>query len=150
MIATIPEKSRMSPEGGDVRAEILRGKVTAGGATGVVDLGQEQTVLWALAHARKERADLIFGNLCIYTDSQCVAGLLGRRAALVENDYIAKRSGRTLANAALYREFYAAYDQMGFRMIKVSGHSPFRSHNTVQRIFSYVDRGVRNKLHDLD
>jgi len=102
-----------------------------------------QTLLWALEDSRVE----VTGSLKIYTDSQCVAGLLGRRTGLERSDFITKRSGRPLANEDLYREFYAAYDQLGFQLIKVPGHSRTSSHDTVQRIFSYVDREVRKELH---
>lgn len=105
-----------------------------------------QTVLWALEEVRRELSGSVHGSLQIYTDSQCVAGLLGRRAALTGSDFIAKRSGQPLAHALLYREFYAAHDQLGFQLIKVSGHSPSNTHDTVQRIFSYVDREVRKAL----
>lgn len=105
-----------------------------------------QTVLWALEDSREELADLASVALQIYTDSQCVAGLVRRRARLTDTDFVAKRSGRTLTNALLYREFYAVYDRLGFQLIKVPGHSPACSHDTVQRIFSYVDREVRKAL----
>ncbi len=105
-----------------------------------------QTVLWALENTREEIAGSVIGTLYIYTDSKCVAGLLSRRANLEKGNFIAKRSGRPLANASLYRKFYAAFDQLGFQLIKVSGHSRFRSHDTIHRIFSYVDREVRNAL----
>lgn len=105
-----------------------------------------QTVLWALENSREELTSSALGSLQIYTDSQCVAGLVRRRANLINSDFIAKRSGRPLTNALLYREFYTAYDQLGFQLIKVSGHSRASSHDTVQRIFSYVDREVRKAL----
>jgi len=105
-----------------------------------------QTVLWALEQAREELIGPAGGGLEIYTDSQCVAGLLGRRAVLERGDFVAKRSGRPLANAALYRAFYAAHDRMGFQVNKVAGHSPAGSHDTIHRIFSFVDQGVRRAL----
>lgn len=105
-----------------------------------------QTVLWALEHSREKLTGPVGGNLRIFTDSQCVAGLLGRRSGLERNNFIAKRSGRSLSNAPLYRAFYAAHDQLGFQVIKVSGHSPTCSHDTIQRIFSHVDQEVRRAL----
>ena len=105
-----------------------------------------QTVLWALENSREKLTASALGSLRIYTDSQCVAGLLRRRTDLINSDFIAKRSGRPLSNAALYRAFYSAYDQIGFQLIKVAGHSRACSHDTVQRIFSYVDREVRKSL----
>jgi len=105
-----------------------------------------QTILWALENSRQKLAGSGFKNLQIYTDSQCVAGLLSRRASLTNNDFITKRSGRPLTNALLYREFYAVYDQLGFQLTKITGHTRANSHDTVQRIFSYVDREVRKAL----
>ena len=105
-----------------------------------------QTVLWALEETCEALTNPGYGSLQIYTDSQCVAGLLHRRTALTHGDFIAKRSGHPLAHAPLYRAFYAAHDQLGFQVIKLPGHSSACSHDTVQRIFSYVDREVRREL----
>jgi ribonuclease HI len=105
-----------------------------------------QTVLWALEDSQEELSDSASGSLQIYTDSQCVAGLLSRRADLESRDFIARRSGKRLANALLYRDFYAAYDHLGFQLIKVAGHSRACSHDSVHRIFSHVDREVRRAL----
>jgi ribonuclease HI len=105
-----------------------------------------QTVLWALKNFREEFNCSNRGSIRIYTDSQCVAGLLGRRASLEGNDFLARRSRRPLKNAHLYRAFYAAYDELGFELIKVAGHSRACAHHTVQRIFSYVDKEVRREL----
>lgn len=105
-----------------------------------------QTVLWALEDSWEELTGSASGSLRIYTDSQCVAGLMGRRAGLEKSDFIAKRSGLQLSNANLYRKFYAAHDLLGFQLIKVQGHSSSGSHDSVQRIFSFVDREVRKEL----
>jgi ribonuclease HI len=105
-----------------------------------------QTVLWALEDSREVLTGSAPGSLRIYTDSQCVAGLVARRAGLTDGDFVARRSGRTLAHASLYRAFYAAYDQFGFQLVKVPGHARADSHDTVQRIFSYVDREARKAL----
>ena len=105
-----------------------------------------QTVLWAVEAVREELTCSVPGTLRIYTDSQCVAGLATRRDRLTDNDFVSKRSGQLLAHAALYRQFYAAYDRVGFQLIKVPGHRPACSHDTVQRIFSYVDKEVRKAL----
>ena len=105
-----------------------------------------QTVLWAVEIYREEFSRPGAGRVAIYTDSQSVVGLPGRRAGLEAKDYVASRSGRPLSNALLYREFYSAHDELGFELIKVAGHSRAGSHNSVQRIFSYVDQEVRQKL----
>ena len=105
-----------------------------------------QTVLWALEDSREGLADAAPGTLRMYTDSQCVAGLMERRPGLTDGDFLARRSGRPLAHAPLYRAFYAAYDRLGFQLIKVPGHARTDTHDTVQRIFSCVDREVRKAL----
>ncbi len=105
-----------------------------------------QTVLWGVKDSHEEMTGSARGSLQIYTDSQCVAGLLRRRAGLTGSGFISKRSGVPLAHAPLYREFYEAFDQHGFSLNKVSGHSRASSHDTVHRIFSYVDREVRKAL----
>lgn len=105
-----------------------------------------QTVLWALESSWEELNGSAAGDLRIYTDSQCVAELLRRRAGLESGDFIARRSGRPLAHAPLYRAFYAAYDQLGFQVVKIAGHCRACSHDTIQRIFSYVDKEVRKGL----
>ncbi len=105
-----------------------------------------QTVLWALEESRDKLIGSAPGSLQIYTDSQCVFGLVKRRASMIKNGYNSKRTGQPLTNAILYREFYAAYDLLGFQLVKLPGHSRASAHDTVQRIFSYVDRGVRKAL----
>jgi ribonuclease HI len=105
-----------------------------------------QTLLWALENSREELSGSAFGSLLVYTDSQCIAGLLRRRAGLINGDFVARRSGRTFINASLYRAFYEAFDRLGFKVLKVQGHSRASSHDTVQRIFSFVDREVRKAL----
>lgn len=104
-----------------------------------------QTVLWALEDLQNRFSDNALKNLMIYTDSQCVVGLLKRREQLVLNDFIAN-SGKLLSNALLYREFYTAHDRFSFQLFKVPGHSRSGSQTTIQRIFSYVDREVRSVL----
>jgi ribonuclease HI len=130
---------------------ILRNAVSAGLKTrSFADTSstrlEVQTVLWALEELEGKLAGGTPGGLRIYTDSQCVTGLARRRAGLEQMGFISKRTGLPLTNAPLYRAFYAAYDQLGFQLIKVPGHSRASSHDTVQRIFSYVDREVRQAL----
>lgn len=105
-----------------------------------------QTVLWAVEMYRAEIGGLSAGRLQVYSDSQCVVGLQGRRAGLEAEDYVAKGSGRLLANASLYRAFFAAHDALRFELNKVAGHSRANSHGSVERIFSYVDKDVRRAL----
>jgi ribonuclease HI len=136
------ERKTHDIEQGEVSARLIIRRFAESSSTKL----ELQTVLWALENSREELSCSVPGSLRIYTDSQCVAGLLGRRAGLTERDFLSGRSGRPLINAHLYRAFYEASDQLGFQLVKVSGHSLASSHDTVQRIFSYVDREVRKAL----
>jgi ribonuclease HI len=129
-------------ERGEISARLRLKRFTETSSTKL----EVQTVLWALKDFREEFNSPDPGSLRVYTDSQCVAGLLARRARLEANNFTSGRSGRLLKNAPLYRAFYAAYDELGFELIKVAGHSRAGSHDTVRRIFSYVDREVRKAL----
>lgn len=105
-----------------------------------------QTVLWALEDFRNELQVSGPGKLIVFSDSQCVAGLLGRRPGLEANDFHSKRTNRPLRNFSLYRTFYELHDELGFEVIKVAGHTSSCSHDTVHRLFSYVDREARQTL----
>jgi ribonuclease HI len=103
-------------------------------------------VLWALENFKKEIQKSDNNKLIIFSDSQCVNGLMARRARLEQNNLISKRTKESLKNASLYREFYRLYDEIGFEIVKVKGHSKSGNQDTIHRIFSYVDRGVRQSL----
>jgi len=105
-----------------------------------------QTVLWALEDFRNALTVSELRKLRVYSDSQCVAGLLRRRSGLEVKGFLSKRTNRLLINASLYRNFYEFYDELGFEVIKVAGHTRSCSRDTVHRIFSFVDREVRKEL----
>ena len=105
-----------------------------------------QTVLWALENFQTECSGSDPGSLQVFTDSQCLAGLPGRRAGLEANRFLSRRSGQLLTNASLYQAFYAACDKLGFELVKVAGHSRACSRDTVQQIFSCVDQEARRAL----
>ncbi len=105
-----------------------------------------RTILWALEEYRGEIGITGEGTLQIYSDSQCVTGLLSRRSRLEENSFLSGKTGRPLKNAAFYRAFYRLYDELHFEVIKVRGHSPSHSHDTFRRIFSVVDKTVRRVM----
>jgi len=105
-----------------------------------------QTVLWALENLPSQCCGSAPGNLQVFTDSQCVAGLPGRRAGLEANQFLSRRSGQLLTNAPLYQALYAAYDNLGFQLVKVAGHTRACTRDTVQQIFSCVDTEVRKAL----
>ena len=105
-----------------------------------------QTVLSALEDIQNELRSVGPIKLRVYTDSQCVAGLPGRRQRLEANRFMSTGKNRRIANASLYRAFYTFHDELEFEVIKVAGHARVCSHDTVQRIFSCVDREVRREL----
>jgi len=105
-----------------------------------------KTALWALETFGKEFAAKGDVTLHIYTDSQCLACLLPRRAALERNDFMSKKAGAALKNAVLYRAFFRLYDEEGFDVIKVAGHTRSSERTMVQSIFSFLDREVRKAL----
>jgi len=105
-----------------------------------------QTVLWALEAYRNECMFPRTAKLRVFSDSQCVAGLLKRRPVLETTGFIGRSSHRLLKNAKLYQTFYELHDELGFEVIKVAGHAPSKSHDTIHRIFSYVDKEVRKAL----
>jgi ribonuclease HI len=108
-----------------------------------------QTVIWALDEYRNSPAASGPEKLCIYTDSQCVAGLLRRRPRLEHTNFLSARTHCPIRNAALYRTFYELLDELGFDVIKVSGHTRTSSRNTVEYVFSIVDKEVRKALKNL-
>lgn len=101
-----------------------------------------QALLWALTEIRLAPQ----GSLTIYSDSQCVSGLLKRKRRLLAEGFISKKTNEQLGNASLYRTFYKFHDTLGFRIVKVAGHSASRAQDTAHRIFSFVDKEARKAL----
>jgi len=105
-----------------------------------------QTVLSALDHYKQKLSDKYGGSIRLFTDSQCVAGLLNRRTKLEANDFRSKGKKKPLKNADLYREYYKLFDELGFETIKVKGHLKSKYQDSIQRIFSLVDKRARKVL----
>jgi ribonuclease HI len=106
------------------------------------------TVLWALESFIEEINEKSNIGLKLYTDSQCVAGLLGRRNRLESKNFISKSTKELLKHAELYQRFYGYHDELKFEVIKVAGHMPYGLHDTIHRIFSFIDKEVRRKFKD--
>ncbi len=141
----VPSSSLMGSSQSMARSEVAEGLVLRRfEGTSSTEL-EVRTLLWALEEYQKEKGPGP-GNLRIYTDSQCLAGLLKRRPGLEDKAFISRRTNRPLKNTALYGRFYQFYDELGFEIIKVAGHTPSRSQDQVHRIFSWVDREVRKAL----
>jgi ribonuclease HI len=104
------------------------------------------TALWAIEECRSDPQPC---RISLYSDSQCIAGLIQRRRRLEAKGFLSNNTGQPLANAGLYRRFYALHDELAFEVIKVPGHTLSGSHTAVQRIFSFVDRKAREELRHL-
>lgn len=84
-------------------------------------------------------------ELVIYTDSQNIVGLVERRERLQKNDFYTSKNKR-LKNYELYQQFYAAYDQFDFTVVKVLGHQQSHQKNEIDQLFTLVDRASRAAL----
>jgi ribonuclease HI len=99
-----------------------------------------ETLLWALSE--------ISGAECrieIYTDSQNIIRLPGRRKKLEENNYFSKKN-RNIGNHDLYREFFRITGLLNYELIKAKGHQPTRQKDQIHRLFTLVDKASRNAL----
>jgi ribonuclease HI len=99
-----------------------------------------QTLIWALNEIRTGSS-----MLTIYTDSQNIIGLAGRRARLEQNDYHSKQN-KLLKNHELYRAFFKITDQLNCELVKVQGHLPSDKKNDIDRLFALVDLASRKAL----
>ena len=99
-----------------------------------------QTLLWALGDIQALGSKVI-----VYTDSQNIMGLPGRREQFEKNSYRSKK-GRLLNNYELYQEFYRTTDQLNCKFVKVHGHQVSKQKDDIDRLFTLVDRASRNAL----
>ena len=99
-----------------------------------------QTLLWAL----KDIQTLV-SKVVVYTDSQNIMGLQGRRERLEQNNYRSKKN-RRLNNYELYQDFYRMTDQLNCKFVKVHGHQVSNQKDDIDRLFTLVDRASRNAL----
>lgn len=99
-----------------------------------------QTVLWALSEVGDFERKII-----LYTDSQNILGLPGRRERLEKNNFYSKQN-RRITNWELYQEFYLLIDELNIEIKKVTGHKKTSSKDNIDRLFTIVDRASRNAL----
>ena len=99
-----------------------------------------QTLLWALRDIQA-----LGGKVIVYTDSQNIMGLQGRRERFEQNNYRSKNN-RRLNNYELYQEFYKVTDQLNCKFVKVRGHQVSNQKDDIDRLFTLVDRASRNAL----
>ena len=99
-----------------------------------------QTLLWALTDIQASGRRVI-----VYTDSQNIIGLPGRRDRLEQNDYRSKKN-RRIKNYELYQKFYKMMDQLDCEFVKVRGHKVSNQKDEMDKLFTLVDRASRNAL----
>jgi ribonuclease HI len=99
-----------------------------------------QTLLWALSDIQA-----LGRRVIVYTDSQNIISLQGRRDRFEQNDYRSKKNKR-LNNYELYQEFYKMTDQLDCEFVKVRGHQVSNQKDDIDRLFALVDRASRNAL----
>jgi ribonuclease HI len=97
-----------------------------------------ETVIWAL-QALTPKA------VIIYTDSQNMIGLPGRRSRFEERDYQTK-ANNPVKHANLYREFFRLTDPIDCTFVKVKGHNRSQQKTEIDRLFTLVDRASRQAL----
>mgnify|MGYP002634902612 CR=1 FL=1 len=101
-----------------------------------------QTLLWALENLQSREYPV-----WIYTDSQNIVGLPGRRVRL-EASSCHSRRGMPIQNGQLYQKFFKAIDSLDCHLVKVTGHQPKLGKDGVDLLFTLVDRATRNALRE--
>lgn len=101
-----------------------------------------QTLLWALGEVQTTEC-----KLTIFTDSQNIISLAGRRHKLEQYNYRSKQN-RRLSNDQLYRDFFRLTDRLNCEFIKVPGHRAAQQKNIIDNIFSLVDKASRRALRE--
>lgn len=101
-----------------------------------------QTLLWALGDIQA-----LVDRVIVYTDSQNIMGLPGRREGFEQNEYRSKKNKR-LNNYALYQEFYRMTDRLDCELVKVPGHRVSKPKDAIDRLFSLVDKASRKALRE--
>lgn len=99
-----------------------------------------QTLLWALGDISAEGH-----SVTVYTDSQNIISLPGRRERFEKNKYLTKKN-RLIENHELYRAFYELTDRRKYDFVKVRGHTLSHEKNEIDRLFTLVDRASRDAL----
>ncbi len=113
-----------------------------------------QTVLWVLEnihsaspfeHSGGSASEILKHKITLYTDSQNIVRLPGRRERLETRNYYNVKQ-KKLKNWALYKKFYGYLDCCDIDIVKVEGHMPALQRNSIDEIFSLVDNAARTGL----
>jgi len=109
-----------------------------------------ETLLWALEMVSQNYDVKILKNqITLYTDSQCIVGLPGRRKKLEAKNFISAAKKKPLRNGDLYRLFYQQIDLLNFEIQKVKGHQPSKKRDKLHQTFSLVDQATRKALKEI-
>ena len=101
-----------------------------------------QTLLWALNDIQTMDRKVI-----IYTDSQNIIGLPARQNRLEANNFHSAKN-KLLNNHELYRTFFQVTNLLDCEFVKVVGQTPKRTKNTIEQIFTLVDKASRKALRE--
>lgn len=101
-----------------------------------------QSLLWALSDIQVSGRKVI-----IYTDSQNIINLPGRREQLERKAYRSSKN-RLHNNHELYQEFYRLTDLLDYELVKVHGHLASKQKDDIDRLFTLVDRASRQALRE--
>ncbi|NNF99888.1 MAG: ribonuclease H [Desulfobacteraceae bacterium] len=99
-----------------------------------------ETLLWAMNDIRETEKKVV-----VYTDSQNIMGLRGRRDRLEQTDYRSKNN-EYIANHLIYQAFYGMIDRLACDLVKVCGHQASDKKNKLEMCFTLVDRASRKAL----
>ncbi|MGQ3685659.1 MAG: ribonuclease HI [Candidatus Loosdrechtia sp.] len=108
-----------------------------------------QTLIWALESLRLDNWNTPYretGFITVYTDCRTAVDLLSRRKRLESDNYRSKSKGTTLVNADIYRNIFTLHDELSPEIVWVKGHTLKRDRTGIRKIFSEIDRQVRNLL----
>jgi len=81
----------------------------------------------------------------IYTDCQNIITLENRKEKLEKNNYYTA-AGKRINNYLLYQEFFEETKRLSCTLVKVQGHKKASLKNSIDAIFSLVDKTCRNAL----
>jgi len=98
-----------------------------------------QTFLWAVKELDR------FDAYEVYTDCQNIFSLLNRREKLEKNNYKTS-TNKEVKNQILYKEFYEVLDKKECTFVKVKGHKKSSEKDSIDKIFSKVDKASRKEL----
>jgi len=101
-----------------------------------------EALIWALSDNELQNKKVV-----VYTDSQNIVGLPGRRIRLEKNNFISK-NGKELKNKELYIQYYKLFDLIDLQILKIKGHKATKEKSDLDRIFSLVDKAARKQIRE--